>query len=171
MLQNLPGFLLGQEDHFFLVPNLTSGIMINYCVLSSRASTSGGNWRQDIRYSPSSLTACSLSVQSPLIFPGLCTVFLCSGYWQLYSGMKKFPLSLDRQGRHSPFRSQLLRAHGTCKPTLPLTTSLSFGHASPAARSPAASRHQRQGHGHTCVWLGSVAPPAVTKTTGVMAVK
>lgn len=50
---------------FFLVPNLTSGNIVNYCVLFSRALTSGGSWRQDIGYSPYSLTAlCQYRVPS-----------------------------------------------------------------------------------------------------------
>lgn len=48
---------------FFLVPNLTSGIIVNYCVLFSRALTSGGSWRQDIGYSPYSLL--SVSTECP----------------------------------------------------------------------------------------------------------
>lgn len=172
MLHNLAGFLLGQEDHFFSVLNLTSGIMINYYILFTFLWSINIWWQLETGYWVLTfLTYFSLSVQSPLIFPGWCTIFLCSGYWQLYSGMKKFPLPLGSQGCRSSFRSQLLRAHGTCKPSLPLTTSLSFGHASPAARSPAASRHQRWGRGHACVWLGNVAPLAVTKTTEVMAEK
>jgi len=66
MLQNLAGFLLDQEVRFFLVPSLTCGIMINYCVLSSRAATSGDSWRRD-NWVLAILTYCSLSVESPHI--------------------------------------------------------------------------------------------------------
>lgn len=106
---------------------------------------------------------------SHIQFPRWCIVFPYSGYWLLCLGMKKFPLPLNRQRCCSLFRGQLLRACGTC--SLPLTTSLPFGHAFPSARSAAASRHRRQGHGHPCVWLGSIAPPAVTKKKNVMVVK
>lgn len=117
MLQNLAGFLLGQEDHFFLVLNLTSGVMINYCILFTFLQSINIWWQLETGYWVLTfLTYFFLSVESPLMVPGWCTIFLCSGYWQLYSGMKKFPLPLDRQGHRSLFRNQLLRTHGTCNP-------------------------------------------------------
>lgn len=143
ILLNLAGFLLGQEDHFFLVPNLTSGSVINYCILPSGVSASGGSWWHDIR---SSLYRVSSYSQV-----GVSSFFVQDTVSYIHRWKKKI-LPLGRQGHCSVFRSQLLTA-------LPLTISLSFGHSSPAATS-AASR-QRQA---VCTWPGSRTPPAVTKT-------
>lgn len=105
-----------------------------------------------------------LPLHSPLLFPGWCIIFLCSGCCQLYSlyiyrDLKGFFLLLDRQGHCSVFRSQLLTA-------LPLAISLSFRHSSPAATSAASRQRQAM-----CAWPGSRAPLAVTKTTEGMSVK
>lgn len=121
--------------------------MINYCILLSGISTSGG------RISDSHFT------ESPPIPRLVYHLSLFRILSVIFRDEKKVFLPLDRKGHCSVFKSQLLT-------DLPLTISLSFGHSSPAATSAASRQRQAM-----CTWPGSRTPSAVTKTTEGMSVK
>lgn len=122
---------------FFLMPNLTSGIMINYCIHFFLQSIKIwwqleiGHWVLTILTSLCQYRIPSYSQVGVPLLRILTAIFRD----------KEFAPAIHGQGGCSLLRSQLLRVHGTCSPALPLAPSL--------------SRHQKQGPGHTCMWLGS----------------